>query len=218
MSLRNRLTGRHVEASAARGKASHSANGAGRDAERGDGHESTRDATRDGKADDVLVIGPMKKSHIDAIMPIETSVYPRPWTPGVFADELREMVRGTRHYLVAHLGKRLVGYAGMIYMQDGAHVTNIAVDPGERRRGIATELLLDLAWEARRTGADAMTLEVRDSNRPAQELYRRFGFVPVGVRPKYYENRDDAVVMWCHDLQSADVAARLREIEQSRPQ
>ena len=151
-------------------------------------------------------------------MPIETSVYPRPWTPGVFVDELREMGRGTRHYLVAHLGKRLVGYAGMIYMQDGAHVTNIAVDPGERRRGIATELLLDLAWEARRIGAEAMTLEVRDSNRSAQELYRRFGFVPVGVRPKYYENRDDAVVMWCHDLQSDAVAARLREIEQSRPQ
>lgn len=214
MSLRDRLTGRHAEASAARGKSSHSTNGAGRDAEHGD----ERDATRDAEADDVLVIGQMKKSHIDAIMPIETSVYPRPWTPGVFADELREMVRGTRHYLVAHLGKRLVGYAGMIYMQDGAHVTNIAVDPGERRRGIATELLLDLAWEARRTGAEAMTLEVRDSNRPAHELYRRFGFVPVGVRPKYYENRDDAVVMWCHDLQSADAAARLREIEQSRPQ
>jgi ribosomal-protein-alanine N-acetyltransferase len=62
-----------------------------------------------------------------------------------------------------------------------------------------------------------MTLEVRDSNRSAQELYRRFGFVPVGVRPKYYENRDDAIVMWCHDLQSEDVARRLRDIEEERP-
>ncbi len=168
-------------------------------------------------AGDVLVVSPMRRSHIDDIMPIETSVYPRPWTPGVFADELREMARGTRHYLVAHIGRDLVGYAGMIYMEDGAHVTNIAVHPQQRRRGIATELLLDLAWEARRVGAGAMTLEVRDSNRSAQELYRRFGFVPVGVRPKYYENRDDAIVMWCHDLQSEDVARRLRDIEEERP-
>jgi ribosomal-protein-alanine N-acetyltransferase len=160
---------------------------------------------------DVLIVSPMRRSHIDDIMPIETSVYPRPWTPGVFADELREMARGTRHYLVAHIGRNLVGYAGMIYMEDGAHVTNIAVDPHQRRRGIATELLLDLAWEARRVGAGAMTLEVRDSNRSAQELYRRFGFVPVGVRPKYYENRDDAIVMWCHDLQSEEVARRDRD-------
>jgi ribosomal-protein-alanine N-acetyltransferase len=169
-------------------------------------------------ADDELVVSPMRRSHIDDIMSIETAVYPKPWTPGVFADELREMARGTRHYIVAHIGRILVGYAGMIYMQDGAHVTNIAVHPMQRRRGIATELLLDLAWEARRVGADAMTLEVRDSNQSAQGLYRRFGFVPVGVRPKYYENRDDAIVMWCHDLQSEGVARRLRDIEDTRPQ
>jgi ribosomal-protein-alanine N-acetyltransferase len=104
----------------------------------------------------------------------------------------------------------------MIYMDDAAHVTNVAVDPAHRRRGIATEMMLDLAWEARRVGMASLTLEVRESNVSAQSLYRRFGFVPVGVRSKYYENRDDAIVMWCTDVQGDDFLARLRGIEQER--
>jgi ribosomal-protein-alanine N-acetyltransferase len=85
-----------------------------------------------------------------------------------------------------------------------------------RSRGIATELLLDLAWEAHRRGCAAMTLEVRHTNMSAQKLYERFGFVPVGVRKKYYENRDDAIVMWCADIQQQEFLERLRQIERSR--
>jgi ribosomal-protein-alanine N-acetyltransferase len=85
-----------------------------------------------------------------------------------------------------------------------------------RRRGIATELMLDLAWEARRAGMASLTLEVRESNVSAQSLYRRFGFAPVGVRAKYYENRDDAIVMWCTDIQSEAYEARLQTIEAER--
>jgi ribosomal-protein-alanine N-acetyltransferase len=50
----------------------------------------------------------------------------------------------------------------------------------------------------------------------AQALYRRFGFVPVGVRAKYYENRDDAIVMWCTDIQGAEFESRLHRIEAER--
>lgn len=60
-------------------------------------------------------------------------------------------------------------------MDDAAHVTNVAVDVSLRRRGIATELMLDLAREARRAGMASLTLEVRESNVSAQSLYRRFG-------------------------------------------
>jgi len=117
---------------------------------------------------------------------------------------------------VAHLNGRLVGYGGMIYMDTAAHITNVAVDMTLRRRGIATELMLDLAWEARRVGMESLTLEVRDSNVSAQSLYRRFGFAPVGVRAKYYENRDDAIVMWCTDIQSDAFRERLQTIEAER--
>lgn len=165
---------------------------------------------------DVLTIEPMRRSHLPEILQIERTAYPQPWTEGVFIDELAMQSRGSRHYLVAKLGGRVVGYGGMIYMDDAAHVTNVAVDVASRRRGVATELMLDLAWEARRRGMSSLTLEVRESNVSAQSLYRRFGFVPVGVRAKYYENRDDAIVMWCTDIQGDEFEQRLQRIEAER--
>lgn len=176
---------------------------------------STR-STHGANADDVLTIEPMRRAHLPQVMEIEKTAYPKPWTEGVFTDELSMQSRGSRHYLVAMLGGRLVGYGGMIYMDDAAHITNVAVDVTMRRRGIATELMLDLSWEARRAGMKSLTLEVRESNVSAQSLYRRFGFAPVGVRAKYYENRDDAIVMWCTDIQGDEFRERLQTIEAER--
>ena len=163
-----------------------------------------------------LVIVPMRRAHIRKIMPIEQQVYPRPWTAQVFVEELEQARIGKRHYLVGTIGDELVGYGGLLYVENDAHVTNIAVHPLWRSRGIATELLLDLAWQANYRGCEAMTLEVRHTNVAAQQLYRRFGFVPAGVRKKYYENRDDAIVMWCAGVQQPEFAERLRNIELSR--
>ena len=163
-----------------------------------------------------LVIVPMRRAHIRKIMPIEQQVYPRPWTAQVFIEELEQARVGKRHYLVGTIGDELVGYGGLLYVENDAHVTNIAVHPMWRSRGIATELLLDLAWEANRRGCEAMTLEVRHTNVAAQQLYRRFGFVPGGVRKKYYENRDDAIVMWCAGVQQPEFVERLQKIELSR--
>ena len=170
----------------------------------------------DAESSQDLVIVPMRRAHIRKIMPIEQQVYPRPWTPQVFVEELEQARVGKRHYLVGTIGDELVGYGGLLYVENDAHVTNIAVDPMWRSRGIATELLLDLAWEANRRSCEAMTLEVRHTNVAAQQLYRRFGFVPAGVRKKYYENRDDAIVMWCAGVQEPEFAERLRKIELSR--
>lgn len=163
-----------------------------------------------------FAITTMRRAHIREIMPIEQQVYPRPWTAQVFVEELEQMRARKRHYLVGTIGEVLVGYGGLLYVENDAHVTNLAVHPMWRSRGIATEILLDLAWEARRRGCEAMTLEVRNTNVKAQELYRRFGFVPAGVRKKYYENRDDAIVMWCSDLQKNEFSERLRKIETTR--
>ena len=172
-------------------------------------------ATRDLSAP-LLMIEPMRRAHIRNIMPIEQQVYPRPWTARVFVEELEQARAGKRHYLVANIAEEIVGYGGLLYVENDAHVTNLAVHPLWRQRGIATELLLDLAWEAHRRGCAAMSLEVRHTNLSAQHLYTRFGFAPAGVRKKYYESRDDAIVMWCSGVQEDAFTDRLREIERSR--
>ncbi len=159
-----------------------------------------------------IVVEPMRRRHLAAIMPIEQASYPKPWTPTVFASELEQARRGERTYLVARRHADVVGYAGMMYAVGDGHVTNVAVAAGERRSGVATRLLAELAWVALERGCTALTLEVRVSNTGAQELYRRFGFGPVGVRQRYYENSEDAIVMWCHDIQSDEYHRLLAEL------
>jgi ribosomal-protein-alanine N-acetyltransferase len=104
-----------------------------------------------------------------------------------------------------------------MFSGDDAHVTNVAVDPDWQGRGVATEIMLDLVILARDRGCLAMTLEVRHTNTAAQELYRRFGFVPAGIRKKYYENKDDAIIMWSHGIDTPEFLERVRLIESRRP-
>ncbi len=162
-----------------------------------------------GRTDAGLDIEPVRKRHLPEMLPIEQSSYPQPWTPGVFQSELDLVRLGQRHYLVARRGGAVVGYGGLMFVVDDAHVTNIAVAPAHRREGVATRLLAELAWEAIARGCSALTLEVRANNAAAQALYRSFGFVPAGVRKKYYENVDDAIVMWCTDLAEPGYRERL---------
>ena len=154
----------------------------------------------------------MRRRHLAAIMPIELVSYPRPWPIGVFQSEIDLMRHGERHYLVARENGILVGYGGVMFVLDDAHVTNLAVAPRRQRSGIATRLLAELAWQAIAHGCQALTLEVRASNTAAQALYHQFGFVPAGIRQKYYENAEDAIVMWCNDLTLPEYRARLREL------
>ena len=79
---------------------------------------------------------------------------------------------------------------------DEAHITNIAVKAGNRGKGIGTLLMSELISRARLLGIKAMTLEVKDINLPAIALYKSFGFTVEGVRPRYYNNLHDALIMW----------------------
>lgn len=162
---------------------------------------------------DTVEIEPMRKRHLRRVLPIESDAYPKPWTRAVFESELAQVRDGSRHYVVARSGRDVVAYAGLWFVRDPdgdqAHVTNIVVDPRHRRRGIARRLMLHLADQVIQDGCVAWTLEVRASSIGAQELYRRFGFAPAGVRKRYYENSEDAIVMWCHDIGGEEYAARL---------
>jgi ribosomal-protein-alanine N-acetyltransferase len=161
-------------------------------------------------------LDPMRRRHLPGVLRIERQVYPRPWTPTLFASELN--MRGDRHYVVARVGGKVVGYAGLMFGVDEAHVTNIAVDPRWQRRKIGTVLLLHQVQESIRRACDALTLEVRASNGAAQDLYRRFGFVTAGVRRNYYtESNEDALIMWLYELRSPAVAERMTALAQAVP-
>ena len=167
-----------------------------------------------------LAIEPMRRRDLrHGVMAIESQSYPKPWSVGVFDSELNQVRTGSRCYVVARhrhspaRGRRpIVGYAGLWFADGEAHVTNVAVDPAQQRTGVATALLLALADEAIRRECTAWTLEVRVSSTGAQELYRRFGFAPAGVRSRYYENTEDAIVMWCNDIQDSDYRELLAQV------
>jgi ribosomal-protein-alanine N-acetyltransferase len=136
----------------------------------------------------------MRIEDIPAVHAIESASFPTPWPPYAFRGELE----GNRmaHYLVVRVGERLVAYAGIWLMVDEAHVTTFAVLPVYRRRGIGGRLLCEVIELAAALGATVVTLEVRLSNAAARQLYQRFGFRPVGVRPRYYtDNGEDALIM-----------------------
>ncbi len=161
-----------------------------------------------------VTIEPMRRRHLRGVLAIEHQVYPRPWTLATFQTELNETRAGRRYYCVARRDGAVVGYGGLMLVPDEAHVTNVAVEPTLQRGKIGTRLLLELARAAVDAGCRSLSLEVRVSNHPAQEMYRRFGFAPAGIRPKYYENVEDAIIMWAHDIDSPQYRARLRALEE----
>lgn len=182
-----------------------------------DRHQARRDAVR--PALDNVVVSRMRRRHLRGVLGIEHMVYPRPWSPALFASELSQPE--SRCYLVAldrTAGwlpwRRVIGYAGVMVSVGEAHITTVATHPHHHRRKVASRLLVTLLREARKLGAQAATLEVRVNNRGAQRLYAAFGFAPVGVRPKYYtETGEDALIMWAYDVNSDAYADVLREQE-----
>jgi [ribosomal protein S18]-alanine N-acetyltransferase len=165
----------------------------------------------DPQASEDLEITRMRRRHLRKVMSIESRVYPRPWSTSLFLSELAQ--RATRTYLVARLSGEVVGYAGMMYTVNEAHVTNIAVDPTYHGRKIGTRLLLTIITEAIARGAEIISLEVRVSNLVAQNMYDKFGFSIAGTRKGYYiETNEDAFVMVVEDARSTDYRVRLATI------
>jgi ribosomal-protein-alanine N-acetyltransferase len=126
------------------------------------------------------------------VVAIERRAFTSPWSLAMFVLELS---KPTGICLAAVVGHELVGYLICSRYDTVWHVMNVAVDPGRRRRGIATAMISRVL---ERVEPDAqLTLEVRRSNAGAIELYERFGFRSAGVRRRYYQdNGEDAIVMW----------------------
>jgi ribosomal-protein-alanine N-acetyltransferase len=161
---------------------------------------------------DLVRIVPMRRKHLREVLRIEQQEYVRPWTSTLFVSELAQ--RTSRKYTVATIDGAVTGYTGLMLVEDQGHVNTLTVDSSHQRKGIGSLLLIDLARSAVQAGARHLTLEVREHNEPAKELYIRFGFAPIGIRRNYYEETgEDAIVMWARDADSEEYADRLARIE-----
>lgn len=97
--------------------------------------------------------------------------------------------------LVAKKDGLVVGYVSALVLMETADLVSLAVDANYRRFGFGTKLLESMVKDAKQAGCERLMLEVRKSNLPAIKLYNKLGFVPIFVREKYYEGREDAIVM-----------------------
>ena len=136
----------------------------------------------------------MTTADIPAVHELECRLFPvDAWPLQMFAAELAQAQ--TRRYLVAERAGRIVGYAGLMCIQPIADVQTIAVVPEQEGQGIGSALLTELIRESRLRRAEDVLLEVRADNPRAQQLYRRYGFEQIHVRPRYYRDGVDALIM-----------------------
>jgi len=153
----------------------------------------------------------LKRRDLRDVLRIEGKVFPEPWSAAVFNSELA--LRKGRLYRAVWDGDELAGYIGFMMVDEEAHMTTIATSPSYQRTGVATTMIVHSIETLRAGGIKHLSLEVAANNQPAQALYRRFGFAPVGVRKNYYPvTGQDALVMWVYDIGSEAYARRLEEL------
>ncbi len=166
-----------------------------------------------------LSIEAMRLEDLPVVQAIEQASFSSPWPPNAYRSELE--TNRLASYLVVRVDGDIVAYGGMWLMVDEAHITTFAVHPGWRRQRIGERLLLAFLELALVRQAHEATLEVRLSNLPARRLYEKYGFRPVGLRPRYYsDDNEDALIMTTEPLGDArmrDRLARLRAELESAP-
>ena len=139
-------------------------------------------------------IADVRLEHIDEIEQLEKQCFSVPWSRQALISQLPDDM----HIFIAAFNEsgRVLGYVGMMYVLDEGYISNVAVSPECRRLGIADKLIESLIKRANERNLSFVTLEVRESNLPAIELYRKFGFSDVGMRKNYYNKpTENAILM-----------------------
>ena len=138
----------------------------------------------------------LTEADLPVIVAIEATTFYDAWNESMLRNELSNELTT---YLVMESEGKIIGYAGFWLVAGEAQVTRVAVLEELRGLGLGTRLtaaLVNKAWEL---GAEAVTLEVRESNVAAQRAYLTCGFASEGIRPNYYEdNHENAVIMWLY--------------------
>lgn len=158
----------------------------------------------------MIVLRDMVEADLDAVAAIEASVSEEPWSRSLFSGEF-DVHPAERHWLVASDADRIVGFGGMRYVAEDAHLMNLAVAPASARSGIGRRLVVALSLEAIERGARNLTLEVRSDNEAAKALYFGLKLAPVGLRPDYYRGGHDALVLWAHDIDQPEYRTMLED-------
>lgn len=155
-------------------------------------------------------IARMRAEDVEHVSRLERRCYALPWSSSAYVTEIGNP---NAYYTVARDADDLVvGYAGMWVVMDELHITTIAVDPSCQGRKIGERLLIDLIEEGVSRGALRATLEVREHNKAAHNLYLKYAFGDVAVRKKYYcDNNENAVIMWANNLTAPEYQAMLHE-------
>jgi len=134
------------------------------------------------------------ENHVDQMYAIEEAVFPVPWSYESLYQDVCEHEIAV--YVVGLCDDEVVSYAGLWYVMEESHITNIAVKEKYRRIGIGSEMMKVLFEIAEELGVKTMTLEVRESNVAAIRMYEKTGFYKAGIRKKYYtDNNEDAYIM-----------------------
>nr|WP_300004199.1 ribosomal protein S18-alanine N-acetyltransferase [Tissierella sp.] len=142
-----------------------------------------------------IIVRKMLEEDIDGVLEIENEAFTTPWSRESFRTEIRENLLA--YYLVAVVDEKIVGYGGIWLILNEGHITNIAVKEEYKGNGIGNHLVEGLICYCLKYEILNMTLEVRESNIIAQNLYKKYDFVDCGRRPKYYaDDGEDAIIMW----------------------
>ncbi len=136
----------------------------------------------------------MTPEDVPFISKLEKETFSMPWP----ADSFLEMIsKKDARYYVAEEDGRILGGCGVLMIAGEGNITNVAIAPEARNKGIGTAMLRHLMAEGDREGLTAYTLEVRVSNAAAIHVYEKLGFVPAGIRPGFYEKpKEDALIFW----------------------
>lgn len=140
-----------------------------------------------------ISVVPFEEKHLKGIAEVENRSFSTPWSEKSFSDELTNNVAT---YFVAISEDKVVGYIGFWTVADEADITNVAVLPEYRKSGIGSILLKETVSYCISEKLVSINLEVRESNSAAKNLYSKFGFIPIGLRKRYYSNPvEDAIIM-----------------------
>ncbi len=135
----------------------------------------------------------MKREHLETLVELEKICFSQPWSYNSLEEEL---TNDTAYFYVAVIGEKVVGYIGLYIVCESCFITNVAVFPEYRNRGIATLLIRRAFLTATSHGTDFISLEVRKSNTAAISLYESLHFEEMGLRKNYYRNPpEDALIM-----------------------
>jgi len=139
-----------------------------------------------------IEIKKMTKEHLNQIQHILQDQFDEFWNASVLDKELENPLSD---YIVAIENGEVVGYAGLWQPIDEGHVTNIVTKKDKRGNHIGSKMLEEIINLAKNKNLKCVTLEVNEHNETAIRLYKKYNFVEVGKRNKYYNNTDDAIIM-----------------------